>query len=89
VLTLALLVDLRYFAPLRKDQALDMKFFEVGVGVVVLVGEVTALSTLHAREDPSELESTVVLAAIGFPLLLIGMRMLRTRMQALGERAPG
>jgi hypothetical protein len=32
-----------------------MTFLEVGVGVVVLVGEVTALSTLHAREDPSEL----------------------------------
>ena len=55
----------------------------------VLVGEVAALSTLHAPEDPSELWSTVVLAAVGFPLLLIGMRMLRTRMQALRERAPG
>jgi hypothetical protein len=81
VLMLALLVDVRYFAPPRDEEPLDVSFFLISVGVVMLLGEVIALNTLHAREEPSDIEFAAGMAALAFPLLVISVRMLRPRLR--------
>jgi hypothetical protein len=88
VLLLALLVDMRYFSPPSAEEPLDVTFFLIGVGVVMLVGEVIALNAVHAGKEPSDIEFAAVMAALGFPLTAIGVRMIRPRMRALGERGP-